>query len=409
MSIATGIAKQLRYKKESTWGALPGATGAQLLRRVTSDLSLKKDTYQSAEIRSDYQVADFRHGVRSVGGGINGELSPGTWVDFFAAAVRKVFAAVTPATSISMTVALGAVVNGVQLFTLTRAAGSYITDGFKVGDVTRMSVGVLNAANINKNLFIVGLTATVATVIPLNGVALVAEGPIATVTLTVIGKKTMTPTSGHTDDSFSIEHWFSDVAQSEVFSGCKIDKMDLALPPTGMGTIAMDFMGKDVTTGTAAYYTTPTAATSSGVLASVNGVISVAGNPVALLTGLQITYNGGMSAEPVVGSNTYPDIFEGRVIVTGQMTVFFQDATFRDYFLNESEVSIACVFSTGSGAAADFIGFSMPRVKVGGADKDDGEKGLVQTLPYQALFNSLGGAGTTSEQSTLVIQDSLAP
>jgi hypothetical protein len=50
----------------------------------------------------------------------------------------------------------------------------------------------------------------------------------------------------------------------------------------------------------------------------------------------------------------------------------------------------------------------MPRVKLGGSAKDDGEKGLVQTIPYQALFNGSGGTGTTSEQTTLVIQDSLA-
>jgi hypothetical protein len=90
---ATGVAKQLRYKAESTWGTAPGASGAQLLRRVTSTLDLKKQTYRSNEIRSDYQVNDMRHGVRSVEGTINGELSPGTYKDFLAAAVRKAFVA----------------------------------------------------------------------------------------------------------------------------------------------------------------------------------------------------------------------------------------------------------------------------------------------------------------------------
>ena len=79
MTIAAGVAKSLRYKVEATWGLAPGTSAGQLLRRVTSDLNLTKETYQSAEIRSDYQVADFRHGVRSVAGTINGELSPGTW------------------------------------------------------------------------------------------------------------------------------------------------------------------------------------------------------------------------------------------------------------------------------------------------------------------------------------------
>lgn len=63
MTIASGVAKQLAYKAESTWGTVPSAASAQALRRVTSNLSLKKATYQSNEIASNYMVSDFRHGV----------------------------------------------------------------------------------------------------------------------------------------------------------------------------------------------------------------------------------------------------------------------------------------------------------------------------------------------------------
>ena len=47
MTIATGVNKQLRYKVESAWGTAPGVGSAQLLRRVTSDLALKKQAYES--------------------------------------------------------------------------------------------------------------------------------------------------------------------------------------------------------------------------------------------------------------------------------------------------------------------------------------------------------------------------
>ena len=49
--------------------------------------------------------------------------------------------------------------------------------------------------------------------------------------------------------------------------------------------------------------------------------------------------------------------------------------------------------------------FSIPRVKFGSADKDDGEKGIVQTLSFTALYN---GSGTNSDVTTFAIQDSLA-
>ena len=93
MTIAQGIEKQVRFKVESVFGEAAGATGAQLLRRVTSDLDLNKDTYESAEIATHQQDVDFRHGVRKVGGTINGELSIGTYEAFLAAALRKAWVA----------------------------------------------------------------------------------------------------------------------------------------------------------------------------------------------------------------------------------------------------------------------------------------------------------------------------
>jgi len=403
MAIATGVAKQLAYKAETTWGTVPAASGAQALRRVTSDLNLTKQTYQSAEIRTDYQVADFRHGVRSVAGTVRGELSPGTYEDFLAAALRKTFTAVTNITGLSLTIAASG-----DYYTVTRSSGSYLSDGIKVGQVVRLTAGSLAAGNLNKNLLVVGLTALAATVLVLNGSTLTAEGPIASCTMSVPGKESYVPTSGHTDSSFAIEHWFSDIAQSEVFSGCKVNSVGIALPPSGISTIEFGFMGKDVTTAAAQYFTSPSAASTSGVVAAVNGAVAVNGTRVALLTGLQINIAGGMTAEPVVGSNTFPDIFEGRVVVSGQFSAYFEDATLRDLFLNETEASIVAAFTTANTAAADFLSITLPRIKVGGASKDDGEKGIVQTFPFQALLNTSGGSGTSSHATTIAIQDSLA-
>jgi hypothetical protein len=403
MSIATGVAKRVAYKKEVTWNTAPGASGAQSLRRVSSLLALDKATYASAEIRGDYQVADFRHGMRSVKGALKGELSAGTWKDFFAAVCRKAFAAVTPIASLSLTIAASG-----SNFTVARGSGSWITDGVKVGDVIRITAGSVNAANLNKNLFVLAEVAATLTVAVLNGVAMVAEGPIASCTVAVTGKKTMMAVASQTDDSFSIEHWYSDISQSELFTGCKVQQMDLALPASGMSDITLDFLGGNVTTAASQYFTSPTAETTYGILAGVNGLVQVQGATVGLLTALQLSCKGNMTAEPIVGSNVYADITEGRMEVSGQFSVLFQDATFRDYFLNETEIAIAAVLSASPSATADFLGFSLPRVKVGAATRDDGEKGLILTCPFTALLNTAGGAATASENSTLVIQDSQA-
>lgn len=406
MAIATGVAKRLVYKKEVTYGVAPSTGSAQYLRRVQSTLDLKKDTYKSNEIRSDYQIGDMRHGARMVDGAINGELSVGTYADFMAATLRQLFQTVK--TTGALITVVAAVTSGAS-GTFTRGAGSYITDGFKVGDVVRWSgwatTGVPNNAH---NFMITALTALVMTGIMLDGVAVGAKAAGDSVTCVQAGKKTFVPASGHTDESFAIEHFFSDISQSELFTGCKVASMGIKLPATGMATIDIPMMGQNMTTGVAAYYVAPTAVSTGGVLAAVNGALYVGGVAVANITGMDFTINGGMSAEPVVGSNIKPDIFEGRVAVEGNMTVFFQDATFRDYFINETEVGVVAVFTADNTAAANFVGFSMPRVKVGGASKDDGEKGLVMTMPFTALFNTAGGAAVNSEATTISIQDSLA-
>lgn len=412
-TMASGIEKKVILAPQATKGTIPAANlaTAQYLRRVTSSLNVTKETYQSNEMRADRQIADFRHGVQSVEGSIAGELSPGTYWRLMAAILRRDFSAgVSDAGNTG--VAADSTTGAAGTFTRDDVGGSWITDGFKVGDVVRFS-GFTATANNSHNFMITALTATVMTGIMLDGVAVVDEAKGQSITTTVTGKKTWTPASGHTENWFAVEHYFSDVDLSEVFYDLKVNSMAIKLPATGLATVDFGLMGLNYAnkaSGDAPYFTSVLAAATSGILAAVNGALYIQGTKVALLTGLDFDVAGNLSSEAVVGSNVKPDIFDGRVAVKGNMSVFFEDATFRDYFLNETEVSINCVFTTGTEANADFIAFTMPRVKVGGASKDDGEKGLVQTMPFTALFNSSGDDGTTntatSLATTLSIQDS---
>lgn len=403
MANATGLYKQVAIKREVTFGTAPGATGAQLLRRVQSTIDLSKDTYQSNEIRPDFQINDYRHGVRRVKGSLQGELSPGTYSDILGAMVKRDFAAGVSTTAQSITIA-----GTGPSYTITRAAGSFLTDGFKLGSVIRLSVGTFNAANINKNLYIIALTATVMTVLVLNGTAMVAEGPITGSTVSEVGKTTYIPSTGQTDISYSLEHFFSDINQSELYTGVKFDKVQLNLPPSGMATAQFDVLGQGITTATSRYFTSPTAVTSSGVLAAVNGILVVNGTQVAIVTGLQVTIDPTYTDQPTVGSNVVPALFPGPVQVSGQFTAYFQDNTLRDLFINETESSLQVVLTTNNTATADFVAITLPRIKVGGQQKNDGTGGIVQTFPFMALYNNQGGAGVSSELTTIRLQDSLA-
>jgi hypothetical protein len=403
MGQASGVFKQVTYKVETTYGVMPAAGAAQAMRRVTSSLDMTKDTYQSGEIRPDFQMADFRHGLRKVGGTINGELSAKTYVDFLAAVLKKDFVAGASVTGASLTIAGAA-----GAWTVTRAAGSWLTDGVKVGDVVRLTAGAFNPANLDKNIQVTALNATVLTGIVLNASALVAQGPITAATLAVIGKKAFTPQNGHTDKSFSIEHWHPDVPSSEVFTGLKVSKMTFTLPATGMATVAVEFVGKDVVPGVAQYFVTPTPVTVTGTMAAVNGVVKVGNASGGTITSASIEIAAAQSSEPGIGSNTADQASTGRVIVTGQVTAKFDSPSLRDAFYNETETSAYLAFTSDNSAASDFMAFSLSRLKLNGAAKDDGEKILIQTIPFQALLDINGGAGKATEMTTLSIQDSAA-
>lgn len=413
MPIAAGLFKQLAYKVETTAGTAPGQSGGQALRRVQSTIDLSKEAYASNEKRTDFQIADYRHGVRRVGGSIQGELSPKTYAELIGVALKRDFTAVTALTGLSLTIA-----GTGPTYTVTRATGSFLTDGVKVGDVIRLTTGTLNAANLNKNLLVADVTsATVLSVIPLNGVAMVAEGPVASCGVSWPGKKSYIPTTGHTDKSVSFEHWYSDLAQSELFLGCKLDKVSVQLPPTGIATVNLDVMGLDLAdtaakrgsvATTAQYFTTPTAISSTGVLAAVNGLLRVGGTTVATITGLTVEIDPAYTGDPVVGANTVPQLFPGKVNVTGQFTAYFDGVTLRDAFVNETEIDLVAAFTTDNTATADFITTVLPRIKVGSANKDDGDGGLVQTFSFQALLNSNGGTGVKTEKTSFSMQDSQA-
>lgn len=400
MPISKGTAKVVAYKKEATWGQLAGATGGKQLRRVTADFNLEKETYESNEIRIDQQTADFRHGVRSAAGNLSGELSPKTYSDFMAAVVARNFSSVTALSGLSVTIAASG-----DLYTVTRSAGNFIADGIKVGNVVRLTGAGLNTNNSNKNLLVVSMTATVLTVKVLNGTPMVAEGPITSVGVSVPGKQTYVPKTGHTDDSFTVEQWFGDIAQSEVYTGMKVGSMAVSLPATGLTTVEFSFMGKDLTQkGTTQYFTSPTAQGTEGIFAAVNGAMVVNGQVVGLVTSADFTIERALENATAVGSNSIAEVLTGRIIATGNLSVYFQDANFRNYFDDETPVSIVMALTTNNTAASDFVSFVLPKVKLNGHTVDDGELGLTASVPFQALLNDVTNTGLID--STVMIQDS---
>ena len=396
---AQGVNTRIAYKKETTWGDPAGAAGGKQVRRVTADLNLTKETYSSNEISPHKQNSSSRHGVRQADGSLNGELSPGSYADFIASAVARDFTAVTGAVGAEVTIAA----SGTN-FTITRSAGDYLANGFLVGQVVRMTGAGLNVANVGNNLLVLSVTATVLTVQVLSSVALFPEGPIAAVDIAPAGKQTFIPVTGHTDDSYSIERWFADITQSELYTGMKVGTVSVQLPATGLVTTDFTFMGKDLTqTGTTEYFTTPTAVGTTGIFASVQGALLVNGSTAACITSADFSIERAMEPAQCVGSNAVSEIFTGKFNVTGNLSAYFSDATLRDYFDDETKVTIVLALTTSEAKNADAMTFVFPNTRMNSASIQDSELGLTQSIAFVALLQDTNTEGLVP--SSVLVQD----
>lgn len=404
MTIAQGTSKQTRIKRQSAKGTLAGTSDGQILRRTSSVFELAKETYNTAdEITSKQQLLSVRHGVKLVNGTINGLLSPGTYSDPISAILRRDFTSVTNITGASITIA------GSGPYTVTRAAGSFLTDGIKVGMVVRLTAGTFNAANLNKNLLVTGVTALVLTVSVLNGSTLTAEGPIASATVSVPGKVTYAAESSQTKVYHTVEEWYPDALISERNLDVRFVQAAMSLPGSGNATVDLTAIGLDQTKDTTAYFTSPTAESTTDVLVAASGILLVNGVAQATVTDLSIDINGnGTPADGVVGTNIRPDVFVGKVMVTGSFTCYFEGGTIPDLYRDETATSIISALSAGTAANADFMTITLSALKLNSSTPDDNETGLKRVYNFEAYYNAAGGAALANTATTIQIQDSAA-
>lgn len=391
MSLAEGVQGVIYYKAYSS-GAItantednaPGTSGAQTLRRVSSTLNLKKNTYTSQEIRSDRQIFDFRHGTRHVDGDIAGEFSPATYFDFFEAVHRDTRAAGVSASQSDFT-SLAASHSG---STFTLGSGDPVTKGYQIGDLVRFT-GNTQSALDSVNYVITGFGGTTNETISVYPAPSVDSTASTTFTMTGIGHSTIVPASGHVSRKFGIEVYHEDLDESRLFTEVRAGKYALALPATGLATATFSFMGRDeqvLSASSSPYFVSPSDNTTTTIFAAVNGMLMLGGVTVGVVTGINLQCDLKPTDAPVVGQNFTAEIFLGRADVSGSLTAYLTDTTLFNDFLNETELELLVYLTCTTAANSPANVIYLPRIKLGGADLAlQGEAGQMITAPFQAL------------------------
>src|SRR5690606_1683094 len=109
----------------------------------------------------------------------------------------------------------------------------------------------------------------------------------------VAGSSLIIPASSHVKRKLAIEVYDAGLDMARLFTECRSGGFNIQLPPTGMSTVDFDFMGRNMAayeSVSAPFFSAPSDATTTGIIAAVNGLLRVSGQTVGVVTGLNIQH-----------------------------------------------------------------------------------------------------------------------
>lgn len=364
MTYQTGRQIEVAYKLNTgDYGELPDATGAKVFRPNSGNLSMSIEPIRSNENRRDGMTTRGRHGSRSVSGQYAADLSVGSYDDLIEAVLRGEFSAELTITAASA----GLTSITTTANTIVAAAGSWITAGLRVGDVIVIDAHT-TAGNVDRNLRIVGLTASTVTVAEDLTVNAAADTDFSI-------RRPKKVIQGQTNRDFAFEEREIDIDGSEIFTGVRIGQMQLQLQPNSMATVTFNAVGQDMQVKTGAdspYFTDPSETSSIG-LTAVEAKLRLGSEDVLDITSLDLTVNINAAGQPVVGSNLTPDVATNLANIEGTITALKTDVARVQQYLDETELSLHLLFEEpGDGTGAPgFCAFHIPNITLASATKSD--------------------------------------
>lgn len=347
----------VRYKVNSVLGTRStGGSGFELPIIPSDGMRPAKAAIESPEVRSDGMTTLGRHGSRSATGSYGTVLRVGAPNDLLGSLLRTTVTAAATITNATMT-SITTTTN-----TIVAAAGSWITQGVRAGDLVYLT-NHSTAGNNNIILPVISVSASTITV-PASSLTLNAS-PDSSFELNVLARYSQ-PATPAAKAYYTIEEYHQDIDQSEVFDDCMVASAAFDLPVDGTATIQWGFVGRNFTaetTGTSPILTAPTGFTNQNLVAT-DAVILLEGAAIANLTGLQFTCDNAAALAPVIGSTTSPDVYPDNLRITGTLSGLRADLTMLTRFIAETEFAIAIRLQETTGTPAKAFGIYLPAVKL---------------------------------------------
>lgn len=194
---------------------------------------------------------------------------------------------------------------------------------------------------------------------------------------------------GTTPKFFSFEDAANDIDQFRLFTGMSVSTLNVSIAPNQMVTGTFDMVGKTMTqAATSASVGAPTASSTNAPFDSYSGTIEDGGSGLAIVTSLDFSLTNSFAPTFVIGSDSAQQLEFGRAIVEGTITVYYEDATLINKFLNETESSLSVSVDDPTGTNS--YTFDFPRVKYNGASVPvQNPASRLITIPFVSLFDTV--------------------
>lgn len=377
-AIGTSTSIQLAYLQELIFGTAQATPTGQLLA-LKDGSSIKRDRkfVDNPEYRSDGMAAPGIGLPIRTSLTLSEKLKYGVYDDFIASAlgnfgwtanVAKIKKLIT---SGSQSIAVAATGK-----TFTRSTGSFVTDGFAVGDY--ISTYGFTAAGDNGTFLISGVTATVITCSTATG--LVDEASAA-------GRVIMT----NIRPSFTFENAERNTGAYFPFLGSVVSGFEISAKNGDALDISIDFMVKDTPArATSTLFTGGlTAPLDNPLIRAADGTIKWNTVAVPSVGSWNLKVERNLAAAEVCGSTAYYDIQPNTHKVTGSMELYFDSTSIALYDAMVAESDGALQFNLGPGVNKSYT-FDLTRVRLKNWNGDPKNEFQTVKVDYESYVPASG-------------------
>lgn len=359
---------RIAYIEEATYGITPGSGNFKTARFVSESLSSTPETTESQQIRTDRMSSGQVVTGLTVEGDLSFELAKETPIeDFISSAMLSSWVAGSDHT-VDMDIDAGDK-------TITRGAGSFVSDGVVVRSFIKLS-GYADEKN-NTLVFITNVTATVLTYV--GGNEMVDEEGSVSTAYRLADKIDI----GVTKKSFSMEKAFTDLTTKALnYRGMLVSTMDLNVSYGELISGSFGFSGNDQETADSAseFMTFGRTINAPATTNTLNGSVDMPfiassssgtfGEDDLCIQSVSISLDNNFTALTCIGKAAPESYSAGTARIQVDLSTYLKDSAWPLLALKESQESFELAFAVQN--ASGGYGFYMPAVQVSFDDPASG-------------------------------------